>query len=57
MHRPRAVHFVRSKTIVGPRIDSTWQADLVEMQDSRLIAANHRTRYLLTVIDMLSKYA
>ena len=57
MHRPRRENFPRSKTIVGPRVDDTWQADLVEMQDRKLIAANRRTRYLLTVIDVLSKYA
>ena len=33
------------------------QADLVEMQNRKLIAANRRTRYLLTIIDVLSKYA
>lgn len=57
MHRPRPVHFPRSKTVVGSRIDDTWQADLVEMQNPKLIKANRRTRYLLTVIDVLSKYA
>ena len=29
-----------------PNLDSSWQADLVEMQDRQLIAANKRTRYL-----------
>ena len=57
LHRPRRVRFPRSKTVVDPNLDSTWQADLVEMQDRQLIAANKRTRYLLTVIDVLSKYA
>ena len=57
LHRPRRVQFPRSKTVVGPRLDSTWQADLVEMQNRKLIAANRRTRYLLTIIDVLSKYA
>ena len=57
LHRPRRVRFPRSKTVVDPNVDSTWQADLVEMQDRQLIAANKRTRYLLTIIDVLSKYA
>ena len=57
LHRPRRVQFPRSKTVVGPRLDSTWQADLVEMQHCKLIATNRRTRYLLTIIDVLSKYA
>lgn len=33
LHRPRREHFPRSKTVVGPSVDHTWQADLVEMQD------------------------
>ena len=57
LHRPRQVRFPRSKTVVPPQVDYTWQADLVEMQDPKLIAQNKRTRYLLTVIDVLSKYA
>ncbi|XP_078344072.1 uncharacterized protein LOC144629727 [Oculina patagonica] len=57
LHRPRREEFPRSKTVVGPSLDHTWQADLVEMQDRKLVAANKRTRYLLTVIDVLSKYA
>ena len=57
LHRPRRVRFPRSKTVVNPNLDSTWQVDLVEMQDRQLIAANKRTRYLLTIIDVLSKYA
>ena len=54
LHRPRRVRFPRSKTVVDPNLDSTWQADLVEMQDRQLIAANQHTRYLLTIIDVLS---
>ena len=38
LHRPRRVQFPRSKTVVGPRLDSTWQTDLVEMQNRKLIA-------------------
>lgn len=57
LHRPQRQHFPRSKTVVGPSVDHTWQADLVEMQDPKLVKHNRRTRYLLTVIDVLSKYA
>ena len=57
LHRPQRQRFPRSKTVVGPSIDHTWQADLVEMQDPTLVKHNRRTRYLLTVIDVLSKYA
>ena len=42
---------------VGPTVDYTWQADLVEMQDPNLVQKNRRTGYLLVVIDVLSKYA
>lgn len=52
------MHFERSRTILKPQLDELWQADLVEMKDSKkMIAWNRRTKYLLTVIDALSKYA
>ena len=57
LHCPRRQRFPRSKTVVGPSLDHTWQADLVEMQDPKLVHNNRHTRYLLTVIDVLSKYA
>ena len=41
LHQPQGQRFPRSKTVVGPFVDHTWQA----------------THYLLTVIDVLSKYA
>ena len=43
--------------MVGPSANHTWQADLVEMQDLKLVQNNCRTCYLLTVIGVLSKYA
>ena len=56
LNRLQRQRFPRSKTVVGPSVDHTWQADLtVEMQDSKLVRHNGRTCYLLTVI--LSKYA
>ena len=57
LHRLQFKRFPRSKTVVSPYVDHTWHADLVEMQDPKLVRHNHRTRYLLTVIDVLSKYA
>ena len=57
LNRPQRQRFPRSKTVVGPSVDHTWQADLVEMQDSKLVRHNGRTCYLLTVIDVLSKFA
>lgn len=58
LHRPRRVHFERSHTILKPQVDELWQADLVEMKDSKcMIALNCRTKFLLTVVDALSKYA
>ena len=40
-----------------PQDDYTSQVDLVEMQAPKLIAQHKLTRYFLTVIGMLSKYA
>lgn len=58
LHRPCRVHFERSRTLLKPEVDELWQADLVEMKDTeRMIALNRRTKFLLTVIDTLSKYA
>ena len=31
LHRPQRQCFPRGKTVVGPCVDHTWQADLVEM--------------------------
>ena len=57
LHRAQRQRFPCSKMVVGPSVDHTWQADLVEMQDPKLVQNNCRTHYLLTVIDVLSKYA
>ncbi|XP_062823722.1 putative uncharacterized transposon-derived protein F54H12.3 [Anolis carolinensis] len=54
LHRPARIHFKRNKTIVS-HVDSQWQADLVDMQ--RLSKFNRGYKYILTVIDILSKYA
>ena len=57
LHRPLHQRFPQSKTVVSPSVDHIWQADLVKMQDPKLVQNNRRTRYLLTIIDVLSKYA
>ena len=57
LHRLQGQCFPRSKTVVGPSVDHTCQADLVEMQDPKLVKNNRRTHYLLTILDILSKYA
>ena len=57
LHRLQRQCFCRSKTVVGPSVDHTWQADLVEMQDPKLAQNNNSTCNLLTLVDVLSKYA
>ena len=54
LHKPVRKKFVRNKTIVSG-IDDQWQADLVDF--SSLSKQNKGYRYLLTCIDILSKYA
>jgi hypothetical protein len=54
LHKPARHIFKRNKSIVS-RPDEQWQADLVDMQPYR--SSNSGCSYLLTVIDMFSKYA
>jgi len=54
LHKPARRNYPRRKFDIRG-LDETWQADLVEMQPySR---ENQGIRYLLTVIDVFSKYA
>ena len=53
LHKPARKSFTRLKTITGA-IDKQWQADLADMQT--LARSNAGYRYILTVIDILSKY-
>jgi transposase InsO family protein len=54
LHKPARRTFKRNLTYVsGP--DKQWQADLADMQD--IAAANGGMKYLLTCIDVFSKYA
>ena len=54
LHKPARVHFKRNKTIVSG-LDAQWQADLVDMQ--QFSKHNDGCKYILTVVDVLSKYA
>ena len=54
MHRPARRQFTRNHTYVAG-IDGQWQADLADMQG--IARQNGGMRYLLTVIDVYSKFA
>ena len=54
LHKPARRHFFRNRIYVGS-IDTQWQADLVDMVN--LKRENNGNRYILTVIDVFSKYA
>ena len=54
LHKPVRRRFPRRITY-APHIDMLWQADLADM--SLLQAHNRGTRFLLTVIDVFSKFA
>lgn len=54
LHKPVRSQFKRRSVIVGGK-DHQWQADLVDL--SRLKKQNKDFTYLLTCIDVLSKYA
>ena len=54
LHKPARRHYVRNHTYVGG-IDRQWQADLADMQ--QYARQNGGMRYLLTVIDVFSKFA
>ena len=54
LHKPSRKNFKRNQTVVGG-IDQQWQADLADMQ--ALSRKNKGTNYILTVIDVFSKYA
>ena len=54
MHKPARKRFRRNKTIVFYK-DELWQIDLCDM--SQLKEYNNGMRYMLTVIDVFSKFA
>ena len=54
LHKPLRKKFLRNPIIVED-IDQQWEADLVDMQEFQ--GQNDNYKYILTVIDVLSKYA
>lgn len=54
LHRPIRKKFNRNRIVVYG-IDNTWQADLIDLQE--LTQINSGYKYLLTIIDVFSKYA
>ena len=54
LHKPVRYRFKRNRVIVGG-IDKEWEADLVIMDS--LSKENNGYKYILTVIDVFSKYA
>ena len=54
LHKPRRTRFPTTPTLVFDR-DEQWQMDFVDTQ--KLSRWNKGNKYLLTVIDVLSKYA
>ena len=53
LHKPVVKHFEKRKVVVNG-IDKIWAADLVDMQ--AFAKFNDGIKYLLTVIDVFSKY-
>jgi hypothetical protein len=53
LHKP-VVHHFRKRTVYVSGIDEIWAADLVDMQS--FAKDNDGVKYLLTVIDVFSKY-
>ena len=54
LHKPIKYTFTRTKTLVDG-IDDEWQVDLVDV--SNIAGSNYNHRYILTCIDVFSKYA
>ena len=53
LHKPVSTKFKRNKVFVK-NIDEQWQADLVDMSN---LAESNDAKFLITCIDILSKYA
>ena len=54
LHKPIRKKFTRNPIIVED-VDQQWEADLVDMQEFKKV--NNSFTFMLTVIDILSKYA
>jgi len=48
-------HKFKRRKIVSPQIDYLWQMDLITVTKGNI--SNNRTKYLLTTIDVLSRFA
>ena len=56
LHKPRRVRFQKRRVHVKG-VDLIWSADLVDMSAFSSSKENHGVKYLLTIIDVFSKYA
>jgi len=54
LHKPARINFERNPILVCA-VDEQWQADLVDMQE--FSKSNDGFKYILTVIDLFTKYA
>ena len=54
LHKPARSRFIRNHIYMAG-IDALWQADLADMQG--IARQNSEIKYLLTVIDVFSKFA
>ena len=54
LHKPVRIRYTRNPTVANS-INHHWAADLADMKN--LSRYNKREKYLLTVVDVLSKYA
>lgn len=54
LHRPVVKHFRRNR-VFAKSIDSLWELDLIDLQSLKKYNSNYK--YLVTCIDVLSKYA
>ena len=56
LHKPIIEKFLKRK-VQSPFIDNIWGADLADMQSIRISMFNKGIHFLLSVIDIFSKYA
>lgn len=54
LHRPAVKNFRRNR-VYAKSIDSLWELDLIDLQSLKKFNKNYR--YLVTCVDVLSKYA
>lgn len=54
LHRQRKINFLRNK-VIAEQLNEQFQADIVDMQS--FAKSNDGFKYILTVVDVLSKYA